>query len=104
MSEIRSKRDVLDSPLFLDLARRKDRICLVLTLLILVVYYGFISLVAFRKDLVAIKLSPHVSLGIPVGIGVIVFSWLLTGIYVQWANRRYDQIVRDVRRQLGEKA
>jgi uncharacterized membrane protein (DUF485 family) len=104
MSEIRSKRDVLDSPLFRDLARRKDRICLVLTLLILVVYYGFISLVAFRKDLVAIKLSPHVSLGIPVGIGVIVFSWLLTGIYVQWANRRYDQIVRDVRGQLGEMA
>lgn len=103
MSEIRSKRDVLDSPRFLDLARRKDRICLILTLVTLVAYYGFISLIAFRRDLVAIKLSPHVNVGIPIGIGVIVLSWLLTGFYVWWANRRYDRIVSEVRASLGEK-
>lgn len=89
---------LLESPEFHTLAARKNAVGLTLTLLILGVYYGFIFLIAFRKDLVGAKLSAHVTWGIPLGIGVIVFSWLLTGVYVAWANRKYDVMVADLRR------
>ena len=104
MGETHTKREVLESRIFRDLARKKDLVCLALTVLTMGIYYGFISLIAFRKDLLAERLSPNVSVGIPIGIGVIVASWVLTGIYVQWANRYYDRIVAEVRARLGEKA
>jgi uncharacterized membrane protein (DUF485 family) len=92
---------LLDSPDFHALAARKNAVGLTLTLLILLVYYGFIFLIAFRKDLVGAMLTANVTWGILLGIGVIVVSWLLTGIYVIWANRIYDVLVADLRRKWG---
>ncbi len=103
MAETHTKREVLASPLFRDLARKKDIVCFVLTAATLAIYFGFISLVALRKDLLALKPSPNVSLGILIGIGVIVASWALTGVYAYWATRYYDRTVREVLAQLGEK-
>ena len=70
---------------------------MILTILTLLVYYGFIFLVAFKKSVFGIKITTNITLGIPIGIGVIVASWLLTGIYVRWANNRYDTLVQSVR-------
>lgn len=93
---------LLDDPDFKDLVARKNRISIVLTVLTLIIYYGFIFLVAFRKSVFGIKITPNITLGIPIGIGVIVASWLLTGIYVRWANTRYDTLVQNVKDQLGK--
>ena len=101
MSDKHHHRQVLDSPEFRALARAKDRISLVLTLLILAVYYGYIWLIAYHRGFLARKLTAHITVGIPVGIGVILCAWVLTGIYVWWANTRYDRMVRDVRKKLG---
>ena len=53
-------------------------------------YFGFIALIAFRKPLLGRLLAPGLSLGILLGALVIVCSWLLTWVYVRWANTRYD--------------
>jgi len=83
---------------FRALAARKDLFSVTLTLAVMAIYFGFLFLIAFRKDLVGAKLSPHVTWGIPLGIGVILASWLLTGIYVFWANRSGDKMVEAFRR------
>lgn len=72
------------------LARSRWSIAITLTALVVVTYFGFIALVAFRKPLLGRQVTPGLSLGILLGALVIVVSWLLTWAYVSWANRRYD--------------
>lgn len=93
---------MLEAPEFHDLARRKNGISLGLTLAMLAIYFGFIFLIAFRKDLVGAKLSANVTWGIPLGVGVILAAWILTGIYVAWANRKYDPMVEALRKKWGK--
>ena len=76
---------------FRALAYRQRRFALVLTLAMIVLYFGFILLIAYNKPLLARKLAPGLSLGILLGAAVIVCSWLLTWVYVRWANTHYDR-------------
>ena len=66
------------------------RIAGTLTAAMMLIYFGFIALIAYRKDLLAIPLSRGLTLGILLGALVIVASWVLTWIYVRWANAHYD--------------
>ncbi len=75
---------------FRALAFSQRRFALLLTLAMIVLYFGFILLIAFDKPLLARKLGPGLSLGIVLGAAVIVCSWLLTWVYVRWANTHYD--------------
>ena len=72
------------------LAARRWRIALVLTASMLATYFGFVLLVAYDKPLLGTILAPGLSLGIVLGVVVILVAWALTGIYVRWANRVYD--------------
>lgn len=84
------------------LAARRDRIALALTAATMVVYFGFVLLVAFEKPLLGTVLRPGLSVGIALGAGVILAAWALTGIYVAWANRRYDAAIAAIRANQGE--
>jgi uncharacterized membrane protein (DUF485 family) len=72
------------------LARARGRIAGILTAAMIAIYFGFILLIAFDKTLLARPVVPGVSLGILLGALVIVASWLLTWVYVRWANAHYD--------------
>jgi len=72
------------------LADARNKIAIILTITMMVIYYGFIVLVAFDKALLGRVVVPGLSLGILLGALVIVASWLLTWIYVRWANAHYD--------------
>ncbi|MBE0651585.1 MAG: DUF485 domain-containing protein [Bacteroidales bacterium] len=96
-------KDILDSEKFKQLVKKRLKVSLSLTALMLIVYFGFILTIAFYKDLLAIKIGEHITLGLPIGIGIIVFAWLLTGIYTRWANREYDKSVRELRNEILEK-
>jgi len=61
------------------------------------VYFGFIALVAFRPATLARLIQPGLSLGIVLGALVIVAAWLLTLAYVSWANRVYDPALAALR-------
>lgn len=89
----RGNLHLLDDPDFKDLVARRNRISFHLTILTLIVYYGFIFLIAFKRDLFAAKTMGNVTFGIFLGIGVIIACFLLTGVYVRWANRNYDAMV-----------
>jgi uncharacterized membrane protein (DUF485 family) len=91
---------VLQSPRFQELVRQRARFAWTLSVVMLVIYFGFILLVAFAKPLLATKIGGGVtSLGIVLGLGVIVSAFVLTGIYVQRANSRFDELTRNLTRE-----
>ncbi|HET9465488.1 MAG TPA: DUF485 domain-containing protein [Gemmatimonadales bacterium] len=77
-----------------ELDRNRWRVCLALTGAMVLVYFGFIALVAFGRPLLARQLVPGLSVGILLGALVILASWLLTWVYVRWANNVYDPKVK----------
>lgn len=89
-----SSRRMLDSPEFKHMVSRRWTMSIVLTLALFVTYYGYILLVATDKSLMARRIGEVTTLGIPLGIGVILVSWVLTAVYVLWANRAHDVEVR----------
>jgi uncharacterized membrane protein (DUF485 family) len=80
------------------LADRRFRIATMLTAAMIVLYFGFVSLVAYGGQFLARLLVPGLSLGILLGALVIVISWLLTWVYVHWANKHYDPAQAEYRR------
>jgi uncharacterized membrane protein (DUF485 family) len=90
----KSTHEMLESPAFKQLVRGKWTISIILTILLFIVYYGYILLVAGDKTFLAQKVGEYTTRGIPIGVGVIVAAWVLTAIYVVWANRVHDVEVR----------
>jgi len=74
------------------------RLALLLTSVMTLVYVGFILLIAYNKPLLGTILVPGLSLGIVLGVLVILTAWVLILIYVRWTNTHYDHRVADVRR------
>jgi uncharacterized membrane protein (DUF485 family) len=66
------------------------RIAISLTIAMMVGYFGFILLVAFNKPLLGTLVMPGLSLGMLLGVLVILVAWALTWIYIRWANTHYD--------------
>jgi uncharacterized membrane protein (DUF485 family) len=73
-----------------DLANQRWRISLWLTAVMMVIYFGFILLVAFNKQLIGRQILPGLSIGILLGVLTICSAWVLIFIYVRWANNYYD--------------
>jgi uncharacterized membrane protein (DUF485 family) len=80
------------------LAGRRLRVAVLLTAAMMVLYFGFILLIAFNKPMMGALLRPGLSVGILAGAIVIVASWLLTWFYVRWANEHYDRELEDLSR------
>jgi uncharacterized membrane protein (DUF485 family) len=97
------KEDILNDPDFLRLSHQKDTISIILTVLELVLYFGFIGLIAYNKPFLAQKMneSDAATLGIPIAVGTILLSWVFTGIYIWWANSKYDEMVKNVKEKVG---
>lgn len=83
------------------LVRLRTRFGWTLTALMMIVYYGFILLIAFDKELLAARIGDGVmTWGIPVGLFVIVFTVLVTGIYVSRANKQFDELTETIRKEV----
>ena len=88
-----------DSELHLTrVAAARWRLAVTLTAAMTLVYAGFILLIAFNKPLLGTILVPGLSLGILLGVLLIVVAWVLIMIYVRWTNTHYDHRVADARR------
>lgn len=84
---------IVNDPRYQQLKTRRTRFGWWLTLAMMVVYYGFIVLVAFDKAFLAQRLGGGVTtLGIPLGLGVIVFTIVITAFYVRRANTEFDDL------------
>ena len=98
----KSAQEVISSPEFKRIVARRWAISGVLLALLFVTYYGYILTVALAKPFLATKIGAVTTLGIPLGVGVIVVAFILTWIYVKWANRIYDPEVQRLRDELSK--
>ena len=84
-------------PKYLELRTKRNRLGIFLTVLMLVAYYGYIALIAFDKKFLAQPIGSGVTtLGIPIGMGVILFTIVITGIYVRRANGEFDALTNQI--------
>jgi uncharacterized membrane protein (DUF485 family) len=79
------------------LSAARWRVALSLTAAMMVLYFGFILLVAYNKALLGRQVAPGLSVGILLGALVIVASWVLIWVYTRWANSHYDREVSRLR-------
>ncbi len=93
---------VQSNPNYIQLVKDRTRFGWLLSGAMLIVYYGFILLIAFNKELLSIPIGDGVmTTGIPVGLFVIVFTVFVTGIYVRHANKRYDELTDAIHRDMA---
>lgn len=84
------------------LVRERARLSWLLTAIMLAIYFGYILLIAFDRELLARPIGAGtITVGIPLGIGVILAGIVLTGIYVHRANRRFDALTARIREEAG---
>jgi uncharacterized membrane protein (DUF485 family) len=88
---------IQDNPRYQELKSKRNSFGWVLAVVMLIVYYGYIAMIAFNKDLLAQRLGDGVmTLGVPLGFGVIVFTVLITGFYVRRANNEFDALTEQI--------
>ena len=97
MSEL-SVSKIENNPKYRHLVQARDTLAWTLTVLVLIIYFGFILLVAFAPGFLTqpIAAGSVIAVGIPVGVGVILASVILTGIYVRRANNTFDPLIREI--------
>lgn len=83
-------RELLDSADFHHLLAKRWRVSLALTAGLFALYYGYIVLIAVNRPFVSRRIGETTTVGIPLGAAVIVGAWVLTALYVVWANKVYD--------------
>jgi uncharacterized membrane protein (DUF485 family) len=91
----KSAKEMMESPDFKKLVSTRWSVSIVLLILLFVVYYGYIMLIAYNHEFMASKINPDgvTTWGIPLGVLTIVLAWILTALYVVWANTKYDKEV-----------
>ncbi len=88
---------IANDPRYQALKSRRTRFGWWLALAMMIVYYGFILLVAWNKQFLATRIGDGVmTIGMPLGLGVILFTIVITGIYVQRANKEYDALTEQI--------
>ena len=91
-------QQIENSAQFRELVEKRQRFAFMLSIIMLIIYVGFILLIAFAPHWLGTPLSAetNVTRGIPIGIGVIVVSFVLTGVYVWRANGEFDRLTKAV--------
>lgn len=93
-----------DNPRFKELVRKRSRFSWTLSIITLVLYVSFIFLIAFDPSWLGTPISEgsYITRGIPVGVGLIIISFVLTGIYVLRANGEYDRLTAEILQEVGK--
>ena len=92
------------NPKFMQFVSMRNNYSYVLSVLMLIAYFGYILLVAFNKPFLATKVAAGatMSVGIPLGLGVLVFTIVITAIYVRRANSEFDDIKDEIVREASK--
>ncbi|WP_456323501.1 DUF485 domain-containing protein [Hydrogenimonas sp.] len=90
------------NPKYQMLVQKRSKFAWTLSIIMLVVYYAFILTIAFDPQLLGtpLKQGEVMTVGIPVGIAIIIIAFVLTGIYVRRANGEFDDLSRKVKAEL----
>ena len=93
---------ILNNPDYQKLVSERSRFAWRLSIIMLVVYYAFIMVIAFDPSLLGTRIGSGVmTVGIPIGIAIIIIAFILAGIYVRRANSEFDELTQKVRDEVG---
>ncbi len=94
MSQNSIQARIRSNPKFAEMVGKRTRFAIVLSLIVLVPYYTFMMITAFNPALLAQPISDGsiITLGWPIGVILVVGSWLTTGIYISRANGEFDTL------------
>lgn len=92
-------KQIKEDPDFQELVSKRSKFAWTLTVLMLVVYFAFILTIAFNPSALGTPLSSDTvtTIGIPIGMAVIVFAFVLTGIYTKRANSEFDDLANKIK-------
>jgi len=93
-------QDVLNSDKFKNLIRKRWTFSFIMLCILFFIYYGYVFTIALNKEFVAQKVGTYATVGIYMSVAVIISAWLLTVIYVIWANKVYDKEVEELKEML----
>jgi uncharacterized membrane protein (DUF485 family) len=100
----KSAHELMSSPDFKALVKKRWTVSFSLLTALFITYYGYILVLGTNREWVSQKVSDGpdavTTIAIPLGIAVILFAWVLTALYVVWANRSYDPEVQRLKSQL----
>ncbi|ALG68618.1 DUF485 domain-containing protein [Beggiatoa leptomitoformis] len=90
---------VRNNPKYQRLVKTRSFLGWFLSAVVCAIYYGFILVIALHKDWLGTRINPDevITWGIPIGVGVIVSSFVLTGVYVLIANSLFDRLTREIK-------
>ena len=90
---------IKNDPDFLKLVSERSRFAWILTIVMLVIYFGFVLIIAFDPSFLGTPLfdGSVTTIGIPIGVGVILSAFILTGLYVRRANGEFDELTRRIK-------
>ena len=99
-------KPLANNPHYTELVRRRRRLSIQLSLVMLVSYVGFILLIAFKPSLLGMPVAEGspITLGIPLGLGLILLALAITGIYVRISNKVFDPLTKAARKAAGFKS
>ena len=89
----KTAHEIVTSDRFKALVRKRWTVSVTLTILLFASYYGIILTIAYGKDFLSQKVGEFTNWGIIFGVAGIIIAWILTLIYVIWANNVYDKEV-----------
>lgn len=85
------------NPKYLELRTKRNRLGWTLTIIMLLAYYGYVALIAFDKPFLAKPIGAGVTtIGIPIAMGLILFTILITVFYIRRANSEFDRLTDEV--------
>lgn len=94
-------RRIASNPRYQKLVAVRTSFGWILAVLMLIVYYGYILLIAFNKEFLATRIGDGVmTWGIPIGLFVILFTVVITGVYVARANKEFDDLTAAIRKEV----
>jgi len=92
---------IKNNPKFQKLVKERSAFAWKLSIAMLVVYYAFILVIAFSPATLGASMGGIMTVGIPIGIAIIVFAFALTGIYVKRANGEFDELTQQIKDEAG---
>lgn len=89
---------ILENPRFKELTSKRSRFAWLLSAIMLIVFYGYVLVVAFKPQLLAAKIAEGatLSIGVPIGAAIIILAWVLTTVYVARANGEFERLNREI--------
>ena len=87
-----------------ELLSKRTGFAWILSIVMLVVYYAYILIIAFSKETFHQPVSEGslMTVGVPVGVAIILFSFAMAGVYVKRANSEFDELTRKIKEKVGE--